>query len=182
MEELKNRLKDLTPEDGAYNAQPLPGHRDRFEQKLSKKKTFRFFGPGNPLWMYAAAASLLLLIGTFAWNWSRESIENESVEQFDNGQKFAAMEHYFNAKLQDDKDLKSSEDSLVKVYLIDLKKLEIQQQDLETKLSENYGNEKIINAIIANYKMRLSIMERLRRYIKIKNLRNEKSTHEYQSI
>ena len=71
---------------------------------------------------------LLLLIGTFAWNWSRESIENESVEQFDNGQKFAAMEHYFNAKLQDDKDLKSSEDSLVKVYLIDLKKLEIQQQ------------------------------------------------------
>jgi hypothetical protein len=180
MDELKSRIKEEKIE--TLSAQPLPGHRDRFEQKLSKKKTFRLFGPGNPLWMYAAAASLLLLIGTFAWNWNLESKKNESVEMFDNGQKFAAMEHYFNTKLQDDKDLKSSEDSLVKVYIIDLKKLELQQQELESKLSENYGNEKIINAIIANYKMRLSIMERLRRYIKIKNLRNEKSNQEYQSI
>jgi len=180
MEELKDKLNQKPSE--WPNSQPLPGHRERFENKLLINRSNRFFGPGNPFWMYAAAAVLLVLIGTFAWTWNRENIEDQTTEQAGNSQKFAAMEHYFNAKIKDDGDLRSSEDSLVQFYLLDLKKLELQQEQLEAKLELNYGNEKIINAIIENYKMRLSIMERLRRYIKIKNQRNEKQAQEFESI
>lgn len=166
-----DKLKDHINRSSIPEANTPPGHRERFENKLLSKEKKPFFNQGNPFWMYAAAVLLVLLIGTFAWNWQQEQPPQTTMGLADVSFEFAEMERYFQHQIEEHQDIKQSNDSLVNFYMADLRRLENEHEFLETQLSKSFGNERVINALINNYKTRLTIMEKLRRYIKIKESR-----------
>ena len=174
MKELKEILNN-SQANGAEHTPPLTGHRKRFEDKLRKKEHQPFFNRNNPFWLYAAAASLLLLMGTFVWQWNNEELP-ESIVLSEVSAVHAEMESFFKDQIKQSRtEVEMSADSLVQKYLLDLKKLDYEHKKLESIHSKSPGNEKIVSALIRNYKTRLQILESLKRYIE-RNKQNTKST------
>ena len=141
---------------------------DRFEAKLGirmpeQKKTFSL------KWYYAAAAVVLAFgLGTV---WYQIRLENYKADQLglsDVSYELASMEHYFTdeiARRMAQVDMNSPE---VERYLNDLEKLEKEYDMLVGVLNEQFSNERVIAAMIQNYKLRLQILENLQHHLQLK--------------
>jgi hypothetical protein len=55
--------------------------------------------------------------------------------------------------------------------LLQLETLDKEYQNLRLVLQQNFGNQRVIDAMINNYQMRIRIMEQMKKYQEIKNNR-----------
>lgn len=158
----------------ASHYEPLPGHQDRFRTKMEArqrhKKTRRVV-----LFRYSvlAAASVLLVV-TIAFL-LKPSGDSASVQAPVKGLSDISYEHarmvrFFEDKLQSPR-LSGLDDTDAEVrrFLDENRRLEGQYQVLENMLIKNPSSEKLVDAMISNFKFRLQILESLQQYQKIKN-------------
>ena len=148
------------------NAEPTQGHEARFLRKLEqesdkKKHTPIFF------WRVAASIILLLVLAVSVliprFN-SPKDVQYASMSLSDVSEDMANVEFYYKSKLAteyDKIDKLSLSDPLVKAYMDELDKLNQEYQNLEATLYQSGTHEKVVLAMIDNFRLRLSLMEKL---------------------
>ena len=170
----KNRLEFDSDE-------PVPGHLERFNQRLSKQKSFRTFNIRHAL-QVAASIAIIVASGFFIIDKSRSGdkvaaneVPSEVVEAEDFyirqvSERYREIESFYFESDQD------------KAVLLDeLKDLDIYQQKLVSDLEANPSDERVINAMIRHYQLKLEIMDQIISQLnQIKNQNNE--DHEKESV
>lgn len=170
MDKLKHRLKSDPKADLPF--EPLPGHRERFESKLlAGEQQNRFFNRHNPLWLWGMAAGLLFMIGLFLWNWNQELENQVPLKLADVSYELGATEEFFKTAMKAYPSIPESDDPVIQKQLLNLKRLENEHQRLEQELNYTAANERVISALIENYKLRLKVLENIRQYLRMKQER-----------
>ncbi len=158
--------------------EPADGHFQRFEQKLQQQQEPEADGKivrirTKTLWR--AAAMFLVLVGiTSLLNiyFEKEEVvpSNDMVAEMvglkDVSPEFAEVESFYtstlNTRMDDLNTYRSSnnEDYITNCIKV-LNELEEEYEGLKKDLSANFGDERIINSMIQNYRTRLQVIERL---------------------
>jgi len=183
---MSDKLKIFIEENEAeFDAVPRAGHFERFKQKQSqqvipvKAKPIVISG----FMKIAALAILVFGIGWLFFNLgkmqgSQEFASNSNANAIINASELTEAETFFTEQV----DLKrkevltyaSSNNEATKQIMLELEKLELQYLDLKEELAINDNNEQIINAMVENYRMRLSVLERLLEQLKKSNIIKQK--------
>lgn len=173
MKNLNEHLKAVRKDPEKF-VPTLRGHRERFEEKLDEDKNSSWFRMQSPAWLIAAAASLLVLISLFTLQWSQENSE-ATLELSEVSPVHAEMENYFQKQIDQKSTLmENTRDSILTRYNFRLLDLRKKYDQLESFHHRHPGNQKVVQAMIDNYKAQLSILESLQRYIEIKKQYNSK--------
>lgn len=190
---MSDKLKIFVTENEAeFDALPTAGHFDRFKQKQAQqvveqesklRSDSRLKIVPN---LIKIAAILVLLFGVgwlffnlgkiqgsqgFASN-SSNLIPDYSVELTDAEQFFTQQ---VNLKKKEVLAYSNTNNAATKQIMLELEKLDFQYLDLKEELAINNDNQQILNAMIENYRMRLSVLERLLKQLKKSN--NIKQKH-----
>lgn len=180
--QLEQAIRDAANQ---ASAEPLPGHEERFETRLiqnavrKKSRVVR-------LWSYSAVAAAAMITIVFTWLIYSGGTDTGPPEKFaairlsDVSYEMSQVEKFYTDKLSSEKVNIASPDLRMSKFIVESKRLEGEYKMLEGLLAKNPSNEKIINAMIANYQFRLRILESLKKYAEIKNQlnnpNNEKKT------
>jgi glutaredoxin-related protein len=173
---LQQYAKDHSPE-------PLPGHEERFEMALLKLKENKQVKrmPRWP-WIALAAASVAAIIVAIVVKEVKVTNEYaDKVKLSDVSGEMAAVEEYYHDRLQMDYSNMNSSDANVKRFLADIKRMEDEYKMLEETLAKNFRNEKVTQAMVNNYKIRLRLMEQMQKYIEIQNQINTQNNEKQAS-
>ena len=152
--------------DAFDNAEPTEGHETRFSRKLQqeagKNKT-----SSAVFWRVAASIILLMVLAVSVlipqFN-SPADVQYGSMSLSDVSDEMANVEFYYKSKLAteyDKIDQLSLSDPLVRAYMDELEKLKEEYQNLEATLYQSGTHEKVVLAMIENFRLRLSLMEKL---------------------
>jgi len=168
---FEHQLKNVLLADARQVSEPLPGHEERFEMRLLRQreqvKVRRL--PGWPMITLAAASIVGIIITIVVLETKKTNDIAATARLSDVSTEMAAVEHYYNERLQHEYSDVNSADENVQRFMQDVKRLEEEYKRLEAALSKNFNNEHIAEAMVNNYKYRLRIMEQLQKYIEIQN-------------
>lgn len=164
MDEFEKYIRENR--DSFDEQEPPIGHNNRFLRKLEladeKKKDSPVF-----FWRIAAAIILLLVLAVSVliprFN-SPADVQYGSMSLSDVSDDMANVEFYYQSRLEQEYqkiDELSKTDPLVKSYLDELDKLNVEYQKLESTLYESGTHDKVVLAMIENFRLRLSLMEQL---------------------
>lgn len=143
---------------------PPKGHAERFAARLNTSKT----NTTHNKWVWAAAAMVAVLIAvSFLLGRSSgsavvemdntlSSVSSEMAEVEDHFAKQVAMKMEHMRTFEN-----STEDELVKKNLQILTQLENEYELLKSDLAENPKDERVINSMIMNYRVRIKVMDRM---------------------
>lgn len=166
----KNKEKFLTEE-------PTEGHMDRFLRKLEKEEESKR-SSGVTFWRIAAAIIVLVTISVSVllprFN-SPKDVQYVSMSLSDVSDDLAEVEMYYQSKLEREYaelNKLSESDPVVKSYMDELESLNERYTDLEEQLYSSGSHEKVVIAMIENFRLRLELIEKLE---KIKNGENNES-------
>lgn len=179
---MSDKLKKYVADNEAkFDSAPLSGHFDRFkllQEKQAKKQSIKSKNIGMSV-VIKIAAIFVLVIGV-SWLFfnlgklqhSQPIVDLEiTPAQFSN--ELLEAEVFFTEQVSLKKkevlSLASTNDAATQQIMRELQKLELQYLDLKDELLVNRSNEQIINAMIENYRLRLSVMERLLQQLKKSN-------------
>jgi hypothetical protein len=143
------------------------GHRGRFEEKLLVKKQGSFSSQTHAGIIYAAAASVALLLSLGYWmltNTPSALPENTPMALHQVNAELAGAEQFLAASLGEKRlraDSVLIENPEFSGFMQQLTILEEEYAQLELALGTNNDNEKIIAAMIRNYRLRLELLEHL---------------------
>lgn len=164
MSELEKYISER--KDAFENSEPQDGHTERFLLRLEKyerdvKKPITLF------WRIAAAAIVLVVVSLSIWLPKPNTpadVQYGSLSLSDVSSEFADVEKYYKSKLaleyEKINDLSKS-DPEVASYLAELKDLSALYDTLEHRLYESGTHEKVITAMIENFRLRLELIEKL---------------------
>lgn len=163
MDELEKYMREN--KELFNNEEPPEGHEARFLRKLEqsndKKKDFTTF------WRVAAAIILLLVLALSVliprFN-SPQDVQYSSMSLGDVSEDMANVELYYKSKLETEYekiDDLSKTDPLVKAYLDEIDTLNKAYQELEATLYQSGTHDKVVLAMIENFRLRLALMEKL---------------------
>lgn len=163
MSDLENFIKE---EQNSFDEEPMPlGHENRFLMKLEKSKIdtenrVRF-------WRVAAAIIVLLVAGGSLllprFN-SPVDVQYGSMSLSDVSADMADIEFYYSSQLEEKYTAlqELSETNLkVKSLFQELASLNDEYENLERELYRSGTNDRVILAMIENFRLRLKIVERL---------------------
>tara|TARA_R110002050_G_scaffold244268_1_gene380920 strand:+ start:75867 stop:76454 length:588 start_codon:yes stop_codon:yes gene_type:complete len=195
---MSDKLKQFIADNEAqFDTTPKPGHFDRFKA-LQEQHAHTAMNADSqqqqnsslPMLMKIAAILVLVLgIGWMIFNLGKmqgaqefATIGNASPIDSD---ELKEAEFFFTEQV----DLKKKEvlafsntnNADTKHILLELEKLELQYIDLKEELEINQNNAQIINAMVDNYRMRLSVLERLLAHLKKSNTIKQKHHDEIQA-
>ena len=160
--------------------QPPSGHFDRFREKLDEKpvRKIRF----RHVIQVAASVAIILASGFVIIRHDRSG-DKVAVQEIPAGV-MEADEYYaeqLNAKYEQIRDF-SFENQEEKALLLDeLEDLDAHHQQLMTDLQANPDDERVINALIRHYQLKLEVMDQI--INQLKQLRIEKSlNHENENV
>lgn len=152
--------------DSFDDQEPEIGHASRFARKLElanerKKDSPIFF------WRVAAAIIVLVVLAVSVliprFN-SPHDVQYSSMSLSDISEDMANVELYYKSKLATEyskiEDL-SKTDPLVKAYLDEIDTLNKEYKNLESLLYESGTHDKVVLAMIENFRLRLALMEKL---------------------
>ncbi|MFM1932272.1 MAG: hypothetical protein RL226_1575 [Bacteroidota bacterium] len=150
---LRNLLLRAEPE--------IPdGHEERFQLKMRNQEA-----PKQKKWLLylvgsaAAVAALILMIVTFSIRSDNEAYEKRTLA--DVSPQTRAMEKSISTLLDEkEQRIDFSQPELfeqVKLY----RQLEVEYTELESALNTNFGNEKVVRAMMDNYRNRLRVLENI---------------------
>lgn len=189
---MPDKLKKYISENEEHFDSSLSeGHFDRFlalQEKQALDIEKRSTLPINILMKVAAITVLVLGVGWMLFNLgkmqgSQEFTSTDSNPEYSDELKEA--EFFFteqvNLKKNEVLAFSSPGNQDTKQIMEELKKLELQYEDLTEELSLNQENPQIINAMIENYRIRLSVLERLLKQLKKSNTIKQKHHDEIQA-
>lgn len=168
-----NKLRECIPEP-----KPPAGHEGRFKQKLLELNQ----RPKHSLyWLwYASAACVLAVVITMVVSEFRES--NEQVERIslqDMPPRVAATEKYFIEQLINKSASVDLSNPLMAHHMKRLSILENEYARLDSLLQTPAANERLVKAMINNYKLRLEVLEHVLTELQIQkqSKRSELKSH-----
>ena len=192
---MSDKLKQfIAKKEEHFDTAPKPGHFDRFKalQAQQQKEVIPIVArpSGIPSFMKIAAIMVLVLgIGWTLFNLGKmqgaqEFTANDIVspvfpEELTEAEFFFAEQ--VNLKKKEVLAFSSPDNQDTKQIMGELKKLELQYLDLKNEFSLNQNNAQIINAMIENYRIRLSVLERLLKQLKKSNTLKQKHHDEIQA-
>lgn len=147
--------------------EPFVNHKSRFEKKLSERP--RFSRKNRHLFMVAASLTLLLTASVFLFLKESPKSSIDSIEKgmslSDVSPKMEEVEVYMSNKISEKITYLKTTFSEDNQYVVDcisrIKKLEMRYGDLKAILSDNQGEEVVINSMIINYETRLELVNLL---------------------
>lgn len=169
-DDLKNKI-----DADFHNIQmeePLEGHQERFRTKLMAQKEEKKRGRIVPLWLLITAAACFCgAMITITWTSINEDRETFAQQRqlSDVSPKMNHIESWFTAEIENRKRELDLKDPILTQGLAEMNLLENEYARLSLKLNENFGNEKVVSAMINNYKLRLQILEVVKKHLNFKN-------------
>lgn len=162
------------------DAEPTDGHAERFLKKLEREehhaKTSVF-----TFWRIAAAIIVLAVISISVllprFN-SPEQVQYASMSLSDVSSELADVELYYQSKLEQEYERlneMSQTDPEVEAYMDELERLNDLYANLEGQLYESGSHEKVVIAMIENFRLRLALIEKLEAK---KNLEMDETSYE----
>lgn len=168
--------------------QPPLGHQKRFEQRLTsqEEKGYSRFSEkalnrtnAFKRIVYMAAAAILVFGAVFVYqNYDLVPVEEKIVgdqamylEEISS--EMAQVEDYYRRailiKKEEAQKMPGAEDYILNSYFSELDELENAYEDLSKVLARNYNDERIINAMIENYRDRIEVLEALTKQLQTLN-------------
>jgi len=164
MSELEDYIKKN--KEKFAGEEPTDGHLDRFLRKLEKEEESKRTS-GITFWRVAAAVIVLVTISVSVllprFN-SPEDVQYASMSLSDVSEDLADVEMYYQSKLEREYaelNSLSETDPEVKSYMDELENLNELYQELEEELYTSGSHEKVVIAMIENFRLRLEIIEKL---------------------
>lgn len=146
--------------------EPIEGHQERFLRKLERQDEKQSHGR-LIFWRIAAAVIVLAVVCVSVllprFN-SPADVQYGSMSLGDVSTELADVEQYYQSKLSAEYAMVnelSKSDPVVKSYMDELEILNAEYDTLEAKLYESGTHEKVILAMIENFRTRLEIIEQL---------------------
>jgi hypothetical protein len=173
--ELAGRISASVPE-------PLSGHEERFYNKLlaeaERKKHTR---TRRIIYVAVAAASLLLLV-TLSMLFRQSDQEMVVSPQPVNGladvsYEYARISAFYEEKLSEFETVSNVSDQQIRKLMEETHRLESEFNVLEKILTGNPSNQRVITAMINNYKFRLQILESIQKYQQMINQHNNENSN-----
>ncbi|NEN24453.1 hypothetical protein G3O08_13155 [Cryomorpha ignava] len=164
MDEFEKYMREN--EELFNNDEPAEGHEARFLHKL-KQADEKKAKSAVDFWRVAAAIILLLVLAASVliprFN-SPQDVQYSSMSLSDVSEDMANVELYYKSKLAAEYekiDDLSKTDPLVKAYLDEIDTLNEEYQNLEATLYKSGTHDKVVLAMIENFRLRLALMEKL---------------------
>ncbi|QTN39922.1 hypothetical protein HZ996_12465 [Cryomorphaceae bacterium] len=177
---MSDKLEDFIREqqESFDRDRPPLGHRNRFEQKLQGKQaaeenesTRSSARQGLMKIAYTAAAAVVIFGAVFVYqNYSLVPVEEKIVGDQNMyleevSSEMAQVEDYYRrtilAKKEEVQQMPGAEDYILQSYFTELDELEEAYEELAKALARNYSDERVINAMIENYRDRIDVLEAL---------------------
>ena len=159
--------------------EPAIGHEARFLERLEGAEAEKKRNSGILFWRVAAAIILLVVLAVSSliphFN-SPGDVHYRASTLGAVSSEMADVEMYYQSRLSEEYDKideLSASDPLVKSYLDELDTLNQDYKRLEGDLYESGSHQKVVLAMIENFRMRLDLMEKLE---KQKNLTSKKDS------
>lgn len=164
MSDLEKFIKEQ--KEAFDNAEPVAGHRERFERRLDriaeKENKSRVM-----FWRVAAAIIVLVVLCVSVlvprFN-SPSDVQYGSMTLSDVSSDLADVELYYQSKLSEEYEVideMSMSDPVVNSYIEELNLLNTEYALLEEQLYLSGTHEKVVLAMIENFRMRLDLIEKL---------------------
>jgi hypothetical protein len=190
---MSDKLKQFISENEQhFDSVPTTGHFERFkrlqEQNITPIRSKK--SVATPIFLKVAAILVLVFgIGWMVFNLGKiqgaQEFNHLAQTQTVDNQELSDAEFFFseqvNLKKKEVLAYASSNNDATQQIMQELEKLELQFLDLKEELAINNNNEQIINSMIENYRMRLSVLERLLKHLKKSNVIKQKHHEDIQA-
>ncbi|MBL7943522.1 MAG: hypothetical protein JNM00_12175 [Flavobacteriales bacterium] len=179
---MKSKFEnDLAGRISAAAPEPISGHEDRFYNRLlaegERKKHMR---TRRIMYVAVAAASILLLVTiTMLFNQSKHEVVTnpQPVNGLaDVSYEYARISAFYEQKLSGFERVSNVSDQQIMKLMDETHKLEAEFMVLEKILTGNPSNQRVITAMINNYKFRLQILESIQKYQQMINHHNNENS------
>lgn len=176
-EELKRKLLES---EESMNQEPMSGHVDRFETRLMQRRETAMksrFRKRFLLVSVAAASICLIVIAVSVFKISKQTQEAQLAqvnEEMEVPAELSQVKEFYQKRFDSNKMNASTGDETVQKFLNNLHYLESQYAVLEKAYQSNRDDQKVVMAMVENYRYRLQVIEMMQKYIQIKN----NTTHE----
>lgn len=194
---MSDKMEDFFREQGSSfdRERPPLGHRKRFEERLSGKRPEKTEDGGRSAsgrealkrYLYMTAAAVVIFGAVFFYqNYNLVPVEEKIVGDQNMyleevSSEMAQVEDYYRrtilAKKEEVQHMPGAEDYIIQSYFDELDELEATYEELSKALARNYSDERVINAMIENYRDRIEVLEALTRQLQTlneqKNYENE---------
>ena len=147
--------------------EPTPGHELRFRQKLIQQNEPK---KKNHYWIwYAAAASVLIAVISIAVSEMNDSnIRAEKISLQDLSPRVAETQVFLSGKVLDKTSEADLNDPAIAHQVVRLRQLEAEYLKLDSLLQSTQANERVVKAMITNYKLRLDVLEYILTELQVK--------------
>ena len=155
-----------------FDHQLPEGHKERFIQKLKQLEN-KPKGFTTHYWLFKIAAVIVVLfaVGSILYLINGSSEMNTQMAQAETMKEegtadFKEAQNYFQMKLErEEKQLSQLEYNAGSFQELEagIEKLKEDYEELEKELNQNPGNQKIINAMITNYELRIELLKAIYR-------------------
>ncbi len=148
------------------------GHLARFEYRLARKQNEKI-NSGVTFWRVAAAIILLVAVGLSLLipNWTTtEDVQYGSLSLSDVSVDLAEVELYYSSKLEQEYKLlgeSAKEDTVLAGHFEALRNLNDAYGQLEHQLYTSASHQKVVDAMIENFRLRLELLSDIERLHKI---------------
>jgi len=167
--------------DNLDNDEPGAGHQKRFEKKLkNKEKSVRRVNFRHAI-QIAASIAIILASGVVIVKSSKGSSKiaaTPEYKSFMEAKEFYAQQ--VNAKYDDISALPFDSNQEKDLLLEELSEMDIYYRNLLDELDANPGDERVMNALIQHYQLKLQVMDQIiQQLIEVRNTKtneNENST------
>ncbi len=179
---MSDKLKEfISKNEAEFDQLPKSGHFERFKALQEKSNPVPKKGQ-KMVWIRVAAMFISVLgLSYLFFNLGKMQANDELVASTDTvieNSELLEAEIFFSEKVDTKKQevLAFSEniDPATQHIMAELDKLELQYIDLKEELAINSDNPQIINAMVENYRVRLSLLERLLEQLKKSNTLKQK--------
>lgn len=161
-------------------AEPADGHFERFTSRLANRRTKRSFSLPNIL---KVASVAVLIILSSLWTYDNLIIRrnaDQGMSLSEVSPEYQEVELYYtslvNTKYDEIDHLKFPEDSIQKQILRkELSNMDFIYSNLKKELVANPTDERIINAIIEHYELKIEVMNQI--LVQLKQLNNQKTNN-----
>jgi len=165
--------------------EPFNGHEDRFLQKLKKQSKNNFMT--KSIKVLKAAAIIILISLSTLWIYDNK-IKSNNSDQFtlsDISDEYAEVEEYYintiNTNVNEIKNFNFYEQEQKKMLLDELKQMDSLYIFLQKDLKNNPTDERVINAMIHHYQMKLYLLQQIINQLnKINNQINTENYEDYE--
>ncbi|MFT4877913.1 MAG: hypothetical protein ACI8TS_000285 [Flavobacteriales bacterium] len=171
---MNDPLKHIISKSPPQTENMLEGHEERFFTKVLAKNA----KPQKripPIWKWSAvavAASILIVVAVVF----QIGEENQAVRKRTLGDVSQQIERV-ESQLTNQISQKTAEidmsDPVLKSHVSKFKNLEKEYLRLEEALNVNFGDPRIVKAMMENYKRRLQVLETMLTHIKLQNLKEK---------